>query len=80
MEVVCVVGLLVVVAVAAKLAIVLAVLQALLKVPSVFELIVVAVPVPVLVAILILALLCGNRGSPASRAEPGESDPKSQHP
>ena len=54
-----VVGLLVIRAVASKLAIVLAVLQALLKVPSVSELIVVAVPV--LVAILVLALLCGGK-------------------
>ena len=74
------VGLLVICTVAAKLAIVLTVLQALLKVPSVSELIVVAVPV--LVAILIL--LCGvllwrNSGSQTSRAEPGESDSKCQH-
>jgi hypothetical protein len=65
-------------AVAAKLAIVVAVLHALLEVHSVSLLI--AVAVPVLAAILILVLLCGNRGGPTSRAEPGEGDPQSQNP
>lgn len=71
-EVVRIVGLLVVVTVAAKLAVVLAVTQALLKGPSV---------VPVLaISIMILALLRGNRGSKTRRAKPGEGDSKSQHP
>ena len=82
-----VVRLLVVVAVAAKLAIVLAVLHALLKVPSVSVLIVV-VAVSILVAIMFLGLilapalvlLCGNRGNKPGRAEPGEGDSKCQHP
>ena len=69
-------GLRMIAPVAAKLAIVLAILHALLKVPSVFLLI--AVAVSVLAAIL--SLLCGNRGGPASRAESGTGDPKSQHP
>jgi hypothetical protein len=70
-EVVRIVGLLVVVTVPAKLAIVLAVTQPLLKVPSV---------VPVLaISIMILALLRGNRGSKTRRAKPGEGDSKSQH-
>jgi len=64
--------------VAAKLAIVLAVLDALLEVHSVSVLIVGAGSI--LVAILILFLPCGNRAGPASRAEPGEGDPQSQHP
>jgi hypothetical protein len=64
--------------VAAKLAIVLAVLDALLEVHSVSLLIVGAVSV--LATILILVLLCGNRGGPARCAEPGEGDPQSQHP
>src|ERR1700730_12639584 len=63
-------GLLMVAAVAAVLTIVLAVLPALLKVPSIAELIVVAVAVQV--AIMILVLLCGNCGSHTRRAEPGE--------
>ena len=63
-EVVRIVGLLVVVTVAAKLAVVLAVTQALLKGPSV-------VPVLIAVSIMILALL---RGSKRSRAKPGEGD------
>ena len=71
-------GLRVIAAVAAKLAIVLAVLHSLLEVHSVSLLIVGAVLV--LAAILILGLLCGNCGSPASRAEPDEADSKCQHP
>jgi len=63
--------------VAAKLAIVLAVLHALLEVHSVSLWIVVAGSI--LVAILIQVPLCGKRG-PASRAEPGEGDSQSQHP
>jgi len=64
--------------VAAKLAIVLAVLHALLEVHSVSVWIVVAGSI--LVAILIQVPLCGKRGGPASRAEPGEGDSQSQHP
>jgi hypothetical protein len=64
--------------VASKLAIVLAVLHALLEVQWVSLLIVGAIWI--LAAILILGLLCGNRGGPAGRAEPGEGDPKCQHP
>jgi uncharacterized membrane protein len=64
--------------VVAILAIVLPVLQALLKVRSVSNFSVVASLV--LVAILILVLLCGNRGSQTRRAESGEGDSKSQHP
>jgi len=60
--------------VAAKLAIVLAVLHALLEV----HLIVVALLI--VAALLILALLCGKRGGSTSRAEPSEGDPQSQHP
>src|SRR6266436_5965 len=67
-------GLRVIAPVAAKLAIVLAILHALLEV----HLIVVAVSA--LAAILILFLLCGKRGGPASHAESGARDPKSQHP
>jgi uncharacterized membrane protein YgcG len=71
-EVVRIVGLLVVVTVAAKLAVVLAVTQALLKGPSV---------VPVLaISIMILALLRGTSGSKTRRAKSGEGDSKSQHP
>jgi len=62
----------------AILTIVLAVLQALLKVRFVSDFSVVAVSV--LVAILILVLRRGNRGSQTRRAESGEGDSKSQHP
>jgi uncharacterized membrane protein len=64
--------------VAAKLAIVLAVLHALLEVHSVSLLIFVAGLI--LTAILILAPLRGKRGDPTSRAEPGEADSKGQYP
>jgi len=64
--------------VAAKLAIVLAILHALLEVHSVSVWIVSAGSI--VAALLILALLCGKRGGPASRAKPGEGDPQSQHP
>jgi len=60
-------------AVAAKLAIVLAVLHALLEVHLI------VVGLSIVAALLILALLCGKRGGPA-RAEPDEGDPKNQHP
>jgi len=60
--------------VAAKLAIVLAILHALPEV----HLIVVALSI--VAALLTLALLCGKRSGPASRAESGARDPKSQHP
>jgi len=60
--------------VAAKLAIALAVLHALLEV----HLIVVALLI--VAALLILVLLCGKRDGPTSRAEPGKGDPKGQHP
>jgi len=73
-EVARVAGLWVFAPVAAKLAIVLAILHALLEV----QLIVIALSI--VAALLILALLCGKRGSPASRAKPGEGDPQSQHP
>lgn len=79
-EVVPVAGLRVIAASAAELTIVLAVLQTLLKVRSVCLLTIVAVSVLVAILVLILFLLCGNRGGPASRAESGEGDPKSQHP
>jgi hypothetical protein len=77
-EVARVAGLRVLAPVAAKLAIMLAILHALLEVHFVSILIFRAVSA--LVAILILLLLCGNRGSQTSRAEPGEGDSKSQHP
>ena len=67
-----VVWLLVIIAVAAKLPVVLAIPQSLLKSASISVLMVVVV--------VILALLRGNRGSDASRAEPGEGDSKCQHP
>ena len=67
-----VVWLLVIIAVATKLPVVLAIPQSLLKSASISELMVVAV--------VILALLCGNRGSDTSGAEPGEGDSKCQHP
>jgi hypothetical protein len=60
--------------VAAKLAIVLAILHALVEV----HLLVVALLI--VAALLILGLLWGKRGGPASRAEPGEGHPKCQHP
>jgi membrane protein implicated in regulation of membrane protease activity len=75
-EVVRVVGLTVFAVVVAILAIVLPVLQALLKIRFVSSFIVVAVSA--LVAIMIL--LCGIRGSQTRRAESGEGDSKSQHP
>jgi hypothetical protein len=72
-------GLLMVVTVAAKLAIVLAVLHALLKVPSLTALLVIAIWI--LVAILILALvLRGNRGIKTRSAEPGDGNSNCQHP
>jgi hypothetical protein len=64
--------------VVAKLAIVLPVLQTLLKVRSVSNFSVVAGLV--LVAIVILVLLCGKRSSQTRRAESGEGDSKGQHP
>jgi hypothetical protein len=73
-----VVGLRVLAPVAAKLAIVLAVLRALLELHPVSVLIVVAGSI--LAAILILVLRCGNGGGPASGVESGAHDPKSQHP
>src|SRR6266403_1417004 len=67
-----VVWLLVIIAVAAKLPVVLAIPQSLLKSAS--------ISVLMIVAVVILALLRGNRGSDTSRAEPGEGDSKCQHP
>ena len=67
-------GLRVIAPVAAKLAIVLAILHALLEV----QLIVIALSI--VAALLILALLCGKRDGSTSRAEPGKGDPKGQHP
>src|SRR6266404_168804 len=67
-------GLRVITPVAAKLAIVLAVLHALPEVHLI------VVGLSIVAALLILALLCGNRGGPAARAEPGKGDPKGQHP
>jgi hypothetical protein len=67
-----VVWLLVIIAVAAKLPVVLAIPQSLLKSAS--------ISVLMIVALVVLALLCGNRGSDTSRAEPGEGDSKCQHP
>ena len=77
-EVVCVVGLLVIATVSAILTIMLAVLEALLKVRSVSALVVVAIWI--LVAIMNLVLLCGNRGRKTRGAEPSEGDSKYQHP
>jgi hypothetical protein len=61
-----------------RLAIVLGVLKALLKVPFVSVLVVLALLV--FVAILLLALLCGNCGSPARRAKSSEGHPKRHYP
>jgi hypothetical protein len=72
LKVVRVAGLLVIIAVAAKLPVVLAVTQSLLKRASISVLMVVAV--------VILALLRRNRGSNSGRPEPCEGDSKCQHP
>src|SRR6266850_642043 len=67
-------GLRVIAPVAAKLAIVLAILHALL------EVLLTVVALLIVAAFPVLALLCGKRGGPAARAEPGKGDPKGQHP
>ena len=67
-------GLRVLVPVAARLAIVLAILHALLEV----HLIVVALSI--VAALLIVTLLCGKCGGSTSRTESGARNPKSQHP
>ena len=77
-EVIGILGLPVIAAIATILAVVLAVLQALLEKPagSMF----VFVAVLVLVAILVLALLRGNPGNKTGRAKPGEGHSECQHP
>jgi hypothetical protein len=76
-------GLLVIAPVSAVLSIVLAVLHALLKGPSLSALVVVAIRI--LVAIMITVLLsgvlpCGSRGRNITYVEPGDGDSKCQHP